>query len=121
MRIPRAVALAAMAAAAAAAPGRSLEYAESTDRLVYAFLFGSTDTCRVIRRQEAPRFDFETVSRKRYDPGWRGDEGETVIAEFDFGSGRPLHVVPMNDGKRLVAFVNRAPEGGWPGQDRVYD
>jgi len=50
-----------MAAAAAAAPGRSLEYAESTDRLVYAFLFGSTDTCRVIRRREAPRFDFETA------------------------------------------------------------
>jgi hypothetical protein len=117
----RAAVLAAIAAAAAAAPGRNLVYAESTDRLVYAFLFGSTDTCRVIRRPLAPRFDFETLSTKRYPPEWRGDEGETVIAEFVFGSGRPLHVAPLNGGKLLMAFVNRAPEGGWPREDRVYD
>ncbi len=117
----RAAALAAMAAAAAAAPGRNLDYAESTDRLVYAFLFGHTDTCRVIRRPVAPRFDFETLSRKNYSPEWRGEEGETVLAEFVFGSGRPLHVLPLNGGKLLMAFVNRGPLGGWPLEDRVYD
>ncbi len=121
MRTLRGAALAAMAAAAAAAPGRNLDYAESTDRLVYAFLFGHTDSCRVIRRPLAPRFDFETLARKPYGAEWRGEEGETVLAEFVFGSGRPLHVVPLNDGKLLVALVNRAPEGGWPREDRVYD
>jgi hypothetical protein len=110
-----------MAAAAAAAPGRSLDYAESTDRLVYAFLFGHTDTCRVLRRTAVPRFDFATLSRRPLGPDWRGEEGERVIAEFVFGSGRPLHVVPMNDGRLLVAFVNRSPGGGWPSDDRVYD
>ncbi len=121
MAILRAAALAAMAMAATAAPGRNLDYAESTDRLVYAFLFGHTDTCRVIRRPLAPGFDFETLSRRPYPPDWRGDEGEIILAEFVFGSGRPLHVVPGNDGKLLLAFVNRAPEGGWPAEDRVYD
>jgi hypothetical protein len=117
----RAAVLAATATLAAAAPGRSLDYAESTDRLVYAFLFGPRDTCRVIRRPVAPRYDFETLARRPYPEGWRGEEGETVIAEFTFGSGRPLHVVPMNDGKLLAAFVNRAPFGGWPTEDRVCD
>jgi hypothetical protein len=110
-----------LASLAIGAPGRNLDYAESTDRLVYAFLFGHTDTCRVIRRGAAPRYDFPTLARRRLGPSWKGEEGEVVLAEFVFGSGRPLHVVPMNDGRLLVSFLNRAPEGGWPAQDRVYD
>jgi len=117
----RAAALAAIASAAAAAPGRNLDYAESTDRLIYAFLFGHNDTCRVLRRPLAPRLDFATLARKPLGPDWRGEEGEVILAEFAFGSGRPLHIVPMNDGKLLLAFMNRAPGGGWPTDDRVYD
>jgi len=117
----RPVVLVALVAAAAAAPGRNLDYAESTNRLVYAFLFGHKDTCRVIRRPLAPRLDFPTMARRRLGPEWRGEEGEVIVAEFVFGSGRPLHVVPMNSGELLVAFVNRAPGGGWPTEDRVYD
>jgi HEAT repeat protein len=121
VRIPGAAALALLATLSSAAPRRSLEYAESPDRMVYAFLFGHDNTCRVIRRPAAPRLDFETLALRRYAPEWRGEAGEVVIAEFAFGSGRPLHVVPLNDGKLLVAFMNRAPDGGWPAQDRVFD
>ncbi len=117
----RAALLAFLASVATGAPGRNLDYAESTDRLVYAFLFGHKDTCRVIRRPMAPRLDFATLERQPLGAGWKGGEGEVLLAEFVFGSGRPLHLVPMNDGKRLVSFLNRAPEGGWPVQDRVYD
>jgi hypothetical protein len=107
-------------AAAAAAPGRNLDYAESTNRLVYAFIYGHMDTCRVLRRPGEPRLDFPTLARRVYGESYRGEQGDAVVAEFVFGSGRPLHVVPLNDGARLLAFVNRAPGGGWPTQDRVY-
>ncbi|HEX5138290.1 MAG TPA: hypothetical protein VFY93_15045 [Planctomycetota bacterium] len=110
-----------LAGLAAAAPERNVRYAESADRLVYAFVFGHTDSCRVIRRPLAPRFDFATLARRPLDGTWKGEEGEVVISEFAFGSGRPLHIVPTNDGKLLLAFVNRAADGGWPREDRVYD
>lgn len=73
MRVPRAAALVLLATFASAAPRRSLDYAESADRLVYAFLFGHQNTCRVIRRPAAPRLDFETLARRRYPPEWRGE------------------------------------------------
>ncbi|MCK6460077.1 MAG: hypothetical protein L6Q95_09310, partial [Planctomycetes bacterium] len=117
----RAAVLLVLASAATAAPGRSIDYAESTDRLVYAFLFGHKDTCRVIRRPLPPRLDFPTLARRPPGADWKGEEGEVLLAEFVFGSGRPLHLVPLNDGKLLVSFVNRSADGGWPKEDRVYD
>jgi HEAT repeat protein len=107
----------ACAGLAAAAPGRHIRYAESANRLVYAFVFGSSDTCRVIRRPAPPRDDL----RRRVGADWRGLPGESIVAEFRFGrSGRPVHIVPTNDGKYVVAFANRAPDGSAPTQDRVH-
>lgn len=107
----------ALAGLAVAAPGRHIRYAESANRLVYAFVFGSRDTCRVIRRPAPPRGDL----RRRVGPDWRGAAGETIVAEFRFGSfGRPVHIVPTNDAKFVVAFANRAPDGAPPAQDRVH-
>jgi hypothetical protein len=119
--VRRAAVLLALVSAAAATPGRNADYAESTDRLVYAFVFGHTDTCRVIRRPTVPALDFPTLARRPWGAAFRGDEGDVLLAEFDLGSGRPLHMLPLDDGKLLLAFVNRAPEGGWPKEDRVYD
>jgi HEAT repeat protein len=109
-----------LAAGTAAAPGRHLRYAESADRLVYAFVFGHTDTCRVIRRAEAPRFDFVDLARRRWDAAYRGEPGDRIVAEFEFGrKGRPVHIVPTNDARYLVAFANRELDGSLPRLDRI--
>jgi len=108
-----------LGAAAAAAPGRNLRYAESSDRLVYAFVFGHKDTCRVIRRPQPPPFERARVPR--LPATWKGGEGETLLGEFSFGRrGRPLHIALSNDGKFLVAFANRAGPG-MPEQDYVWN
>lgn len=105
---------------AQAGPGRHLRYAESDDRLVFAFVFGSKDTCRVIRRPSPPRFKLDRVPRG-YGAAYRGVSGEKLLAEFDFGrDGRPVHLLPTNEGKHLLAFANRAPDGGWAEQDRIF-
>jgi len=110
------LALAVLGASVAAAPGRHVAYAESADRLVYVVVFGSKDTCRVVRRKSQPQGAFADYARRPPDAA-----GDTVIAEFDFGrSGRPIHIVPTNDGKFLLALANRAPDGGRPAEDRVY-
>ena len=109
-----------LAAGTAAAPGRHLRYAESANRLVYAFVFGHTDTCRVFRRAEAPRFDFVDLARRRWDAAYRGEPGDRIVAEFDFGSrARPVHIVPTNDARYLVAFANRELDGSLPRLDRI--
>ena len=109
-----------LAAGAAAAPGRQLRYAESDNRLVFAFVFGSSDTCRVIRRAEAPRFEFAIYARRRWDAAYRGEPGDRTVAEFGFGRmGRPVHLVPTNDARYVVAFANRALDGRLPRLDRV--
>jgi hypothetical protein len=109
-----------LAAGAAAAPGRHLRYAESGSRLVFAFVFGPNDACRVIRRAEAPRFDFVHYARRRWNAAYRGEPGDRIVAEFGFGSmGRPVHLVPTNDGRYLVAFANREVDGRLPRLDRV--
>jgi len=109
-----------LAAGAAAAPGRHLRYAESANRLVYAFVFGHNDTCRVIRRTEAPRFDFKDIARRPWDAAYRGEPGDRIVAEFGFGQkGRPVHIVPTNDARYVVAFANRALDGRRPRLDRV--
>ncbi len=107
--------------AASAAPGRHLDYAESYDRLVYAFVFGSNDTCRVIRRPSPPAFTLDDLLRRPPGPDYRGEASDKILAEFTFGRfGRPLHIVPMAGGDFLITFANRAPEGGKPAQDRIY-
>ena len=103
-----------------AGPGRHIRYAESGNRLIFAFVFGSKDTCRVIRRPHPPRFKLEDLLRRGYGAGYKGVNGEKLLAEFNFGrGGRPVHIVPTDEGKHLVTFANRAPSGGWPEQDRV--
>jgi len=111
-----------LAGGAAGAPGRHLEYAESSNRLVCAFVFGSKDTCRVIRRRELPRLDLEKLLRRPPGPDYRGEPGDTVLAEFDFGrGGRPVHLALTNDGRYLVALNNRSPDGSAPVLDAVWD
>jgi len=108
-----------LAASVPAKPGRQIRYAESTDRLVYAFVFGSKDTCRVIRRPQPPPFGPDDP-RTRLPDGWKGGAGETLLGEFGFGRyGRPLHIGLTNDGKYLLAFANRAGPG-LPEQDAVW-
>jgi len=108
-------------ASADAAPGRHLDYAESHDRLVYAFVFGSTDICRVIRRPSAPAFTLDDLLRRPPGPDYRGEASDKILAEFSFGRfGRPLHIVPLASGDFMITFANRAPGGGKPEQDRVY-
>ena len=105
---------------AKAGPGRHLRYAESDNRLVFAFVFGSKDTCRVIRRPSPPRFRLDRVPRG-FGAGYRGVSGEKLLAEFNFGrGGRPVHLLPTNEGKHLLGFANRAPDGRWPDQDRIF-
>jgi HEAT repeat protein len=97
-----------LAGAASAVPGRHVRYAESTDRLVYAFVFGHKDTCRVIRRPQPPPFGIDGP-RRRFRDDWKGGAGEKLLGEFQFGRrGRPLHIAITNDGKHLLAFANRA-------------
>ena len=109
-----------LAAGSAAAPGRQLRYAESGNRLVYAFVFGASDRCRVIRRTEAPRFDFVDFARRRWNAAYRGEPGDRIVADFDFGRrGRPVHIVPTNDARFLVEFANRELDGSLPRLDRI--
>jgi HEAT repeat protein len=97
-----------------------LRYAESSDRLIYAFVFGSSDTCRVIRRPSTPQRPLEFFLRRPPGASFRGASGDSIIKEFTFGSvHRPVHIVPSNDGKHLVTFANRAPDGSRPRQDRI--
>jgi len=112
--------LALVAVAAALPPRRDIRYAESTDRLVYAFVFGHKDTCRVIRRTGPPPFERGRGPGRRMGIEWKGLPGEKVLGEFSFGRrGRPLHVVVSNDGKTVLAFANRAGPGV-PDDDAVW-
>jgi len=123
VRRPAAIFLLLLTAAAAAplGPGRHLGYAESQNRLVYAFVSGHKDTCRVFRRPAPPRLDLPTLLARPPRADWKGAPGETLVAEFDFGrAGRPVHLVPSDDGEYLVCFANRAPGGGRPADDLVY-
>ena len=114
------LALLTLCAAAVAAPGRHLRYAESTNRLVFAFVFGHADTCRVIRRRSAPQFELAQYLRRPPSASFKGDPGDKLLTEFSFRRfGRPVHLAPLNDGKHLLSFANRAPTGGWPKQDRI--
>jgi HEAT repeat protein len=112
-----------LASLVAAGPGRHLRYAESANRIVYAFVFGHKDTCRVYRRAELPRFERDQmVRRARYGAEHTGEPGAIRIAQFDFGrGGRPVHLVPTNDGKWLLTFANRAADGSLPRSDRIKD
>ncbi len=105
-----------------AEPGRDIRFAESSDRRVLAFIFGHKDTCRVIRRRSAPPFSRDDMrNRGRYGASYRGEPGDKVITEFDFGRGRPVHIVPSNGGRFLLAFSNRSPDGAPPTQDRLFN
>ena len=87
----------------------------------YAFVFGSRDTCRVIRRQQPPRRSFDEIARRPPGPDWRGGPGETLVKEFVFGSlGRPVHILLTGDARFLLAFANRDPSGAPPRQDRLW-
>jgi HEAT repeat protein len=109
-----------LVAVAPAAPGRQLRYAESSNRLVFAFVFGPNDACRVIRRAEAPRFEFVHYARRRWNAVDRGEPTDKVVAEFGFGyMGRPVHIVPTNDARYVVAFANREVDGRLPRLDRI--
>jgi len=111
--------LALLLAPLAAKPARRISYAESTDRLVYAFVFGHKDTCRVIRRPAPPPFGPDGPPR-RFPDAWKGGAGETLLGEFEFGRrGRPLHIAVANDGARLVSFSNRGGPDADP-QDSVW-
>jgi HEAT repeat protein len=67
-----------------------------------------------------PRFDFATLSHGRWTAAYRGEPGDRVVAEFSFlRSGRPVHIVPTNDARYLVAFANREPDGSPPRLDGV--
>jgi len=117
-RVPLALLLAALPLLAA--PGRHIRYAESSDRKVYAFVFGHKDTCRVIRRSTAPRFELDQFLRRPPGASYRGEPTDTLLKEFDFGrGGRPVHLIPTNDGQFLLAFANRAADGSAPESDRV--
>jgi len=120
MRRLAALGLLLSAASVQAGPGRHLRYAESSDRLIYAFVFGSADTCRVIRRPSAPQRPLEFYLRRTPGANYRGAPGDSIIQEFNFGSvHRPVHIAPTNDGRHLVTFANRAPGGSKPRQDRI--
>jgi len=89
--------------------------------MVFAIVFGSKDTCRVVRRAAAPRLARADMRRRRYGAGYRGEPGDEVVAEFTFGRyGRPVHMVPDNGGRFLLALSNRAPDGA-PPRDRLHD
>ena len=117
----RALGLLVLAVAASAGPARHIRYAESSNRMIYAFVFGSKDTCRVIRRGQAPRSTLEEIMRRPPGADERGGAGETLLVAFSFGrQGRPVHIVPTNNGRYLLTFANRALEGGLPDQDRIW-
>lgn len=107
-----------LAAAATAEPGRHLNYAESANRLVYAFVFGPRDTCRVIRRRTPPLVPLDALLRSRPGAEYRGEKDDVVLAEVNLPR-RPVHLVPVNDGRLLLTFANRAPDGALPAEDLV--
>lgn len=110
-----------LAAAARGEPGRSIRYAESGNRLAYAFIFGHQDTCRVYLRAQPPMLDREAYQRRPFGVEYKGEPGDRLVREFRFGpGGRPLHLVPANDGRSLLAFSNRVPGGGAPARDTLY-
>lgn len=106
-------------ASARAEPGRHLNYAESTDRKVYAFVFGSRDRCRVFKRSAAPSEPFKRMRRGRYGAVHQGEPGTQKIADFRLRM-RPVHILPTNDAKYLLTFANRAMDGGTPTEDAVW-
>jgi len=109
-----------LAGAAVGEPRRDIRYAESSNRLIYAFVFGHKDTCRVIRRTGPPPFARGKAPRRRLGIEWKGLPGETILGEFSFGrTGRPLHVVVSNDGALVCAFSNRASAKP-PEQDAIW-
>lgn len=107
-----------LAALAAGAPERRINYAESRNRLVCAFVFGSRDTCRVIRRYASPVMPADAFLRRPPGADYRGEKGDAVIAEFNLPR-RPVHIVPADDGRCLLAFANRSPDGSRPADDSV--
>ncbi|MGQ0614715.1 MAG: HEAT repeat domain-containing protein [Planctomycetaceae bacterium] len=105
-------------ALAGAEPGRHLNYAESTNRLVYAFVFGSRDTCHVIRRERPPDRPFAELQRRPPPDGFRGGTGEHFLAALPLGM-RPVHIHPTDDARHLLTFANRSILGGPPEEDSV--
>ena len=77
----RILALFLVAVVVVAEPRRDIAYAESTDRLTYAFVFGSKDTCRVMRRTGKP--PFARGGRPARPPGleWQGVRGEKLLGD----------------------------------------
>ena len=113
--------LAVAASLASAEPGRNLRYAESADRMVYAFVSGHLDTCRVYRRITTPMLPLEDYLRRPPGQDHRGEPGAKLLKEIVFGRlGRPLHLYPTNDGRFLLALGNRRPDGRNPTRDRVH-
>jgi len=118
--VARILALLLVAIVAVAEPRRDIAYAESTDRLTYAFVFGSKDTCRVMRRTGKPPFARGGRPARRLGIEWKGLPGEKLLGEFSFGRrGRPVHVALSNDGAFVVAFANRA-DAGLPREDAIW-
>ncbi len=116
----RILALLLIALAVVAEPRRDTAYAESTDRLTYAFVFGSKDTCRVMRRTGKPPFARGGRPARRLGIEWKGLPGEKLLGEFSFGRrGRPVHVALSNNGAFVVAFANRA-DAGLPREDSIW-
>ncbi len=108
-------------ATVSAAPWRHMRYAESERRSVYAFVFGSRDTCRVYRRTRAATRPLDELLRFPYGADHRGEPGAKLLAEFNFGrTGRPLHLYPTESGKYLINFGNRTPDGAPGKDDRVH-
>ena len=62
-----------------------------------------------MRRPSPPRFKIENM--RGYGASYKGVAGEKLLAEFNFGrGGRPVHLVPTDEGKHLLTFANRAPK-----------
>ena len=114
------VSVALLAAVVSSEPRRDIGYAESSDRLIYAFVFGSKDTCRVVRRTGKPAFERGQRPRRRLGANWMGLPNEKLLGEFQFGRrGRPVHIALSNDGAYVIAFANRGGPG-WPREDSIW-
>jgi HEAT repeat protein len=72
----------------------------------------------VIRRGSAPLVPVEAFLRHPPDDGYRGEKGDKVIAELNFAR-RPVHIVPSDSGRFLLAFSNRSPDGTPPTEDAL--
>ncbi len=89
--------------------------------MVFAFVYGSKDTCRVVKRRSVPKVSLEQYLRRPPRAGYGLAPDEQDVAKFDFGGrGRPVHLVPSDDAKYLIAFANRAPRGTKPEQDAIW-